>query len=60
MSKKVYPDVVVLETGGRRYHAVTDLLRRGGVGYPLLRIADAHLKTYEARRSREEAAAASH
>ena len=35
-------------------HLIADLLRRGGgKDFPLLRIADAHLKAYEARRSRE-------
>lgn len=35
-------------------HLIADLLRRGGgEDFPLLRIADAHLKAYEARRSRE-------
>jgi 2-dehydropantoate 2-reductase len=41
-------------------HIVGDLLQRGaGVGrdYPLLRIAYAHLKAYQARRQREAAAA---
>lgn len=40
-------------------HIVGDLLRRGGTqrDYPLLRIAAAHLKTYETRRSREAAVA---
>lgn len=41
-------------------HIVGDLLRRGaakGGSYPLLRIAHAHLKAYEARRKREHAAA---
>ena len=40
-------------------HIVGDLLRRGagtGRDYPLLRIAFAHLKAYEARREREAAA----
>jgi 2-dehydropantoate 2-reductase len=40
-------------------HIVGDLLRRGGGqpgDYPLLRIAYANLKTYEARRKREKAA----
>lgn len=39
-------------------HIVGDLLARGtaqGGRHPLLRIADAHLKAYEARRSRERA-----
>ena len=40
-------------------HVVGDLLRRGGGArfgdYPLLRIAYAHLKAYEARRQRENA-----
>jgi 2-dehydropantoate 2-reductase len=42
-------------------HIVGDLLRRGtakGGDFPLLRIAYAHLKAYEARRQREKAAAA--
>jgi 2-dehydropantoate 2-reductase len=40
-------------------HIVGDLLRRGrGKDYPLLRIAYAHLKAYEARRQRENAASA--
>jgi 2-dehydropantoate 2-reductase len=41
-------------------HIVGDLLRRGekaGRDYPLLRISYAHLKAYEARRTREKAAA---
>jgi 2-dehydropantoate 2-reductase len=41
-------------------HIIGDLLRRGAGGkgdYPLLRIAYAHLKAYEARRTREEAVA---
>jgi 2-dehydropantoate 2-reductase len=41
-------------------HIVGDLLRRGGAQqqkYPLLAIANAHLKAYEARRTREQAAA---
>jgi len=41
-------------------HIVGDLLRRGDVkrvDHPLLRIAYAHLKAYEARRKRENAAA---
>jgi len=41
-------------------HVVGDLLQRGGGkpdGYPLLRIAYAHLKAYEARRKRENTAA---
>jgi 2-dehydropantoate 2-reductase len=40
-------------------HIVGDLLRRGEtkrVGHPLLRIAYAHLKAYEARRAREQIA----
>jgi len=39
-------------------HVVGDLLRRGGLSpdYPLLRIAYANLKAYEARRKREKAA----
>lgn len=39
-------------------HVLGDLLKRGGQGpgsYPLLAIAYAHLKSYEARRSRERA-----
>jgi 2-dehydropantoate 2-reductase len=39
-------------------HIVGDLLRRGGKhpgGFPLLQIAYAHLRTYEARRKREPA-----
>jgi 2-dehydropantoate 2-reductase len=39
-------------------HIVGDLLRRGGKdsnAFPLLRIAYAHLRTYEARRKREQA-----
>ncbi len=39
-------------------HVVGDLLARGGknpVDYPLLQIAYAHLRTYEARRQREKA-----
>ena len=39
-------------------HIVGDLLRRGGKepgGFPLLQIAYAHLRTYEARRNREQA-----
>jgi len=50
-----------IERGGRieGEHVIGDLLRRGGAaGRPLLRIADAHLKAYEARRTREEAAGA--
>jgi len=42
-------------------HIVGDLLRRGANrldGFPLLRIAYAHLKTYEARRQREKAVSA--
>ena len=42
-------------------HIVGDLLHRGGNrpnGFPLLQIAYAHLKTYEARRQREKAASA--
>ena len=42
-------------------HIVGDLLQRGGVrpgDYPLLQIAYAHLRTYEARRQREQGAAA--
>jgi 2-dehydropantoate 2-reductase len=41
-------------------HIIGDLLRRGektGRDYPLLRISYAHLKAYEARRTREKAAA---
>ncbi|HTV36649.1 MAG TPA: 2-dehydropantoate 2-reductase [Xanthobacteraceae bacterium] len=41
-------------------HIVGDFLRRGeaaGRNYPLLRIANAHLKAYEARRAREHASA---
>lgn len=41
-------------------HIVGDLLARGGAresGYPLLQIAYAHLRTYEARRQREKIAA---
>ena len=41
-------------------HIVGDLLARGGdrpSDYPLLQIAVAHLRTYEARRKREQAAA---
>ena len=41
-------------------HIVGDLLRRGGAqpaDYPLLRIAYAHLRAYQARRKRENAAA---
>jgi 2-dehydropantoate 2-reductase len=41
-------------------HIIGDLLRRGERAqgdYPLLRIADAHLNVYEARRTRETAAA---
>ncbi len=40
-------------------HIIGDLLRRGAAqprDYPLLRIADAHLKTYQARRARAQAA----
>ena len=43
-------------------HIVGDLLQRGagnGRDYPLLRIAYAHLKAYEARRKRENSAAPS-
>ena len=39
-------------------HMLGDLLKRGGErpgGYPMLGIAYAHLKAYEARRSREKA-----
>ncbi len=42
-------------------HIVGDLLRRGEakqIDHPLLRIAYAHLKAYEARRKRETAAKA--
>jgi 2-dehydropantoate 2-reductase len=42
-------------------HIVGDLIQRGGNrpnAFPLLQIAYAHLKTYEARRQREKAAAA--
>jgi 2-dehydropantoate 2-reductase len=41
-------------------HIIGDLLARGGGrsgDYPLLRIGYAHLRTYEARRQREKAAA---
>jgi 2-dehydropantoate 2-reductase len=41
-------------------HIVGDLLARGGdrpSDYPLLQIAFAHLRTYEARRKREQASA---
>jgi 2-dehydropantoate 2-reductase len=45
-------------------HILGDLIRRGGAGggsgpkdFPLLRIAYAHLRTYEARRKRENAGA---
>jgi 2-dehydropantoate 2-reductase len=43
-------------------HILGDLIRRGGGGdgpndFPLLRIAYAHLRTYEARRKRENAGA---
>jgi 2-dehydropantoate 2-reductase len=41
-------------------HIVGDLLARGGAresDYPLLQIAYAHLRTYEARRQREKTAA---
>jgi 2-dehydropantoate 2-reductase len=44
-------------------HIVGDLLARGGdrpSDYPLLQIAYAHLRTYEARRKREQAAATEH
>ena len=42
-------------------HIVGDLLARGGgQDYPLLQIAYAHLRTYEARRQREQAAAPKH
>lgn len=43
-------------------HIIGDLIRRGegqSLNYPLLRIAYAHLKTYEARRKRENAASSS-
>ena len=51
-----------LETGGRieADHIIGDLLRRGeeqGVDTPLLRVAYTHLKAYEARSGREQAAA---
>jgi 2-dehydropantoate 2-reductase len=41
-------------------HVIGNLLERGGqqAAYPLLRIAYAHLKSYEARRKRESTAAA--
>jgi 2-dehydropantoate 2-reductase len=42
-------------------HVVGNLLQRGAAqpaAYPLLRIAYAHLKSYEARRKRESSAAA--
>jgi 2-dehydropantoate 2-reductase len=42
-------------------HILGDLIRRGGGGpndFPLLRIAYAHLRAYEARRKRENASAA--
>lgn len=50
-----------IERGARTEadHVVGDLLRRGGKtpsDYPLLRIALAHLKSYEIRRAREAAA----
>jgi 2-dehydropantoate 2-reductase len=38
-------------------HMIGDLLRRGeqaGVSTPLLRVVNTHLKTYEARRAREQ------
>jgi 2-dehydropantoate 2-reductase len=41
-------------------HIVGDLIRRGGTearDYPMLQIAQAHLKAYEARRMREQTAA---
>ena len=41
-------------------HILGDLIRRGGAGpndLPLLRIAYAHLRAYEARRKRENSAA---
>jgi 2-dehydropantoate 2-reductase len=45
-------------------HIIGDLIRRGGGGggpndFPLLRIAYAHLRAYDARRKRENAAAPS-
>jgi 2-dehydropantoate 2-reductase len=42
-------------------HILGDLIRRGGGGpndFPLLRIAYAHLRAYDARRKRENAAEA--
>jgi len=42
-------------------HILGDLIRRGGGGptdFPMLRIAYAHLRAYEARRRRETASAA--
>ena len=42
-------------------HIIGDLLARGGArasDYPLLQIAYAHLRTYEARRQREKSAPA--
>ena len=48
-----------IESGARieADHVIGDLLRRGAPGKsPLLRVAYAHLKTYEARRAREAAA----
>jgi 2-dehydropantoate 2-reductase len=47
-------------------HILGDLIRRGGAGgdgsgpndFPMLRIAYAHLRAYEARRKRENAGAA--
>ncbi len=44
-------------------HIIGDLLARGGArasDYPLLQIAYAHLRTYEARRQREKTAAPAH
>jgi 2-dehydropantoate 2-reductase len=52
-----------IEQGGRveADHILGDLLRRGAgakpIGHSLLRIATAHVKAYEARRLREQAAA---
>jgi len=48
-----------IERGQRTeaHHIVSDLLRRGGdLPSPTLRIADAHLKVYEARHARESGA----
>ncbi len=48
-----------IERGQRTeaHHIVSDLLRRGGdLPSPILQIADAHLKVYEARRARENGA----